>query len=262
PIAEKIVEKHLNEVKLKKFEEISKKMKISVAKVGEAFTLISKLEPYPGRQFYSADIKYILPEVIVEERDGKYEVFASNYSIPRLKVNNYFEKLLNRKEIEKRIKEFAADKVQRAKNFIHSIEQRESTLIRVTRTILEEQREFFEKGPKYLKPLTLKDVSSSIGLHESTVSRITSSKYVQTHFGVFPLKYFFSNPIPALGNKEYSATSIREMIKDIIQNEAVKRNLSDQKIADLLAKRGIKIARRTVSKYRKFLNILPSNLRR
>lgn len=262
PIAEKIVEKHLNEVKLKKFEEISKKMKISVAKVGEAFTLISKLEPYPGRQFYSADIKYILPEVIIEERDGKYEVFASNYSIPRLKVNNYFEKLLNRKEIEKRIKEFAADKVQRAKNFIHSIEQRESTLIRVTRTILEEQREFFEKGPKYLKPLTLKDVSSSIGLHESTVSRITSSKYVQTHFGVFPLKYFFSNPIPALGNKEYSATSIREMIKDIIQNEAVKRNLSDQKIADLLAKRGIKIARRTVSKYRKFLNILPSNLRR
>ena len=262
PVAEKVVGRYLNEVKLKKFEEIAKKLRVSVAKVKEAFSLISKLEPYPGRQFYSEDIKYILPEVIIEERDGKYEVFASNYSVPRLKVNNYFEKLLNRKDTDRRIKEFAADKIQRAKNFIHSIAQRESTLIRVTRTILEEQREFFESGPKYLKPLTLKDVSANIGLHESTVSRITSSKYVQTPFGVFPLKYFFSNPIPAQGNKEYSATSIREMIKDIIQNEAVKKHLSDQKIADLLAKRGIKIARRTISKYRKSLHILPSNLRR
>ena len=262
PVAEKIVEKYLNEIKLKKFEEISKKIKVPLAKVKEAFTLISKLEPYPGRQFYSEDIKYIIPEVIIEEREGGYEVFASNYSIPRLKVNNYFEKLLRRKDTDKRIKEFAAEKVQRAKNFIHSIDQRESTLIKVTKTILEEQKDFFGKGPKYLKPLTLKDVSASIGLHESTVSRITSSKYVQTSFGVFPLKYFFSNPIPAQGNREYSSTSIREMIKDIIQNEATRKNLSDQKIADLLAKRGIKIARRTVSKYRKSLKILPSNLRR
>jgi RNA polymerase sigma-54 factor len=262
PVAEKIVKEHLNDVKLKKFDDIARKMKVSLAGIREAFDLISRLEPYPGRQFYSEETKYIIPEVIIEERDGKYEVLASNYSLPRLRVNRYYERLLARKDMDKRIKEFAADKVQKAKNFIRSIEQRESTLIRVTRTILEEQREFFEKGPKHLKPLTLKDVSTSIGLHESTVSRITSSKYVQTPFGVFPLKYFFSNPIPASGNKEYSATSIREMIKDIIQNEAVKKNLSDQKIADLLAQRGIKIARRTVSKYRKSLNILPSNLRR
>jgi len=262
PLAEKITESHLNSIKLKKFDEVAKKLKVSETKVKEAFSLISKLEPYPGRQFYSEDIKYIIPEVIIEERDGKWEVFSSNYSIPRLKVNNYLENLLRRKDTEKRIKDFAADKVQRAKNFIHSIEQRESTLIRVTRMILEKQKDFFEKGPKYLKPLTLRDVSEDVGLHESTISRITSSKYVQTPFGIFPLKYFFSNPIPAHGNREYSATSIREMIKDIIQNEGMKKHLSDQKIADLLAKRGIKIARRTVSKYRKALNILPSNLRR
>ena len=127
--------------------------------------------------------------------------------------------------------------------------------------ILDEQKDFFEKGPKYLKPLTLKDVSVHLDLHESTISRITSSKYVQTSFGVFQLKFFFSNPIPSKGDREYSSTSIKEMLKDIIQSEGATKHLSDQKITNLFAKRGIQIARRTVAKYRKGLKILPSNLR-
>ena len=262
PLAEKIIVQFLDDIKLKKLDEISKKLKVTPAKVKEAFSVISKLEPYPGRQFYSEEIRYIVPEVIIEERDGKYEVIPTNYFIPKLRVNSYFKKLSRRKGADKRIKDFAADRVQRAKNFIHSIEQRGNSLIRVTKTILEEQMDFFEKGPKYLKPLTLKDVSLSLDLHESTVSRITSSKYVQTPFGVFQLKYFFSNPIPAQGSKKYSSTSIKEMVKDIIQNEGSKKHLSDQKITNLLAKRGIKIARRTVAKYRKGLKILPSNFRR
>lgn len=262
PLAEKIIVQFLDAIKLKKLDEISKKLKVTPAKVKEAFSVISKLEPYPGRQFYSEEIRYIVPEVIIEERDGKYEVISTNYFIPKLRVNSYFKKLSRRKGVDKRIKNFAADKVQNAKNFIHSIEQRGNSLIRVTKRILEEQMDFFEKGPKYLKPLTLKDVSLSLDLHESTVSRITSSKYVQTPFGVFQLKYFFSNPIPAQGSKEYSSTSIKEMVKDIIQNEGSKKHLSDQNITNLLTKRGIKIARRTVAKYRKGLKILPSNLRR
>jgi RNA polymerase sigma-54 factor len=262
PLAERIVKEYLNELKMNKFEEIAKKLKVTISKLKEAFSVISKLEPYPGRQFYSDEIKYIIPEVIVEEKEGNFEVFPNSASIPRLKVNGYFQRLARKNITDKNIRDFAADKVQAARNFIHSVEQRESTLLRVSKTILEEQREFFEKGPKYLKPLTLKDVSGALGLHESTISRITSSKYVQTPFGVFPLKYFFSNSIPAQGNREYSATSIKEIVKDIIEEEGGKKHLSDQKIANILAKRGIKLARRTVAKYRKELHILPSNLRR
>ncbi|HEB32207.1 MAG TPA: RNA polymerase sigma-54 factor [Spirochaetes bacterium] len=261
PLAEKIINEYLNEIKLKKYDKIAKKLKVSVNMVKEAFNILSKLEPYPGRQFYSNEVKYIIPEVSVEERDGKLEVIPNNYSIPKLKVNSYFEKLLRKNSGDKRIKNFALDKIQRAKSFIHSIEQRESTLVRVMKKILDEQKGFFEKGPKYLKPLTLKDVSVHLDLHESTISRITSSKYVQTSFGVFQLKFFFSNPIPSKGDRDYSSTSIKEMLKDIIQSEGTTKHLSDQKIANLFAKRGIEIARRTVAKYRKGLKILPSNLR-
>jgi len=169
---------------------------------------------------------------------------------------------MKKRGVDKRVKDFVSEKVQRAKTFIHSIDQRESTLVRVMRAIVKRQIEFFQRGPMYLKPMTLKDISQDVDLHESTVSRITSSKYAQTSFGVFSLKYFFSNPIPTEGKGDYSSTSIKEIIKELIENEGSRSHLSDQKIVDLLQKRGIKIARRTVAKYRKELNILPSNLRR
>ena len=262
PLAEKIISGYLNEIKLKKFDEISRKLKVSSSMVKEAFDIISKLEPYPGRQFYSDEIRYINPEVIVEERDGRFEVIPNNYSIPRLKVSSTFENWSKEKNADKRIKNFALDKIKLAKSFITSIEMRESTLVRVMKKILDEQRDFFEKGPKYIRPLTLRDVSVHLDLHESTISRITSSKYVQTPFGVFQLKFFFSNPIPSEGDRDYSSTSIKEEIKDIIESEGTDKHLSDQKIADRLTQSGIQIARRTVSKYRKGLKILPSNLRR
>jgi len=262
PLAERIVTDFLNEIKLRKLEEVSKKLKVPVLKVKEAFSVISSLEPYPGRQFYSGEIKYIIPDVIIEEKEEGFEVESNNAYIPKLRVNGYFENLRRRRSSDKRVKGFVAEKVQRAKNFIYWVEQRESTLVRVTKAILEEQMDFFRNGPKYLKPLVLKDIAGKLDLHESTISRITSSKYVQTPFGVFQLKYFFSNTIPAYGSREYSSTSIKEMIKDIVLDEKSKRQLSDQKIAELLSQRGIKIARRTIAKYRKELNILPSNLRR
>ena len=262
PLAEKIIINNLNEIKLKRFEEVSKRHKIPVSEVKEAFAVVSSLEPYPGRQFYSGEIKYIIPDVIIEETEEGFEAIPNNSFIPKLRVNNYFENLARRKASDKKIKGFVKEKVQRAKNFMHWIEQRESTLLRVTRAILEEQIDFFKHGPKYLKPLVLKDIAGKLDLHESTISRITSSKYVQTPFGVFQLKYFFSNTIPADGSKEYSSRSIKEMIKDIVNDKALKHQPSDQKIADMLLEKGIKIARRTVAKYRKELNILPSNLRR
>lgn len=262
PIAERIVAFHLEELKKVKLEEIAKKLKAPASRVKEAIELISKLEPYPGRQFYSDDVRYIVPDVIVVREDGVLNVVANTSSLPKLRVNSYFETLMKRRGADKRIRDFAAEKVQQARTFIHSIAQRESTLLRVARTILEEQPEFFENGPRYLRPMTLKTVAGALGLHESTVSRITSSKYIQTSFGVFPLKYFFSNSIPAQGSRQYSATSIKEMVREIIEKEGGKKHLSDQKITQILEKRGIKIARRTVAKYRKGLHILPSNLRR
>jgi RNA polymerase sigma-54 factor len=262
PIAERIVAECLDELKLKKYDEIAKKCKISKLKLQEVISIISKLEPYPGRQYYSEDIRYIVPDVIIEERDGEFEVIPNSSSLPRLRVNRYFEELLRKRNIEKRVKEFVSEKVTRARTFMHSIEQRESTLLRVMKAILEKQMDFFEQGPMYLKPMTLRDISQSVDLHESTISRITSSKYVQTPSGVYGLKYFFSNPIPSQGQGDYSSTSIKELIKEIIENEEGKKHLSDQKIVELLQNRGIKIARRTVTKYRKDLHILPSNLRR
>jgi RNA polymerase sigma-54 factor len=262
PIAERIVEDCLKELKLKRFPDIMKKCKISKAKMDEAISLIAHLEPYPGRQFYTEDIRYITPDVIVEEREGEYEVVSNSTSIPRLRVNRYFEELMRRQEVDKRVKDFVTERVQRAKTFIHSIDQRESTLVRVSRAIVSRQNDFFQRGPMYLKPMTLKDIAEDVELHESTVSRITSSKYMQTPFGVSSLKYFFSNEIPTEGQRTYSSTSIKEIIKRLIEDEGSNNNLSDQKIVDVLQSRGIKIARRTVAKYRKELNILPSNLRR
>jgi RNA polymerase sigma-54 factor len=262
PIAERIVLECLNELRLKKYNDIMKKCRISRSKFEETISLISHLEPYPGRQYYTEDIRYIIPDVIVEERDGEFEVISNSMSTPRLRVNRYFEELMRKRGIEKRVKDFVSDKLQRAKNFMHSIDQRENTLVRVMRAIVDRQYDFFKRGPVYLKPMTLKDISNDVDLHESTISRITSSKYVQTSFGVYSLKYFFSNSIPVEGEEAISSTSIKEIIKDLVENEGSKRHLSDQKIVDLLQKKGIKIARRTVAKYRKELNILPSNLRR
>ncbi len=262
PIAERIIKDCLNELRLKKYNEIMKKCRITKSKFDLNLSVISHLEPYPGRQYYSGDIRYIIPDVIVEEREGSFEVISNSSSTPRLRVNRYFEDLLKTRKTEKRVKDFVTEKVQRAKTFIHSIDQRESTLLRVSRAIVDRQIDFFQRGPMFLKPMNLRDIAQEVDLHESTISRITSLKYMQTSSGVYSLKYFFSNPIPTERSGDISSTSIKEIIREIIDNESDKRHLSDQKIVELLQKRGIRIARRTVAKYRKELHILPSNLRR
>jgi RNA polymerase sigma-54 factor len=262
PIAERMIKDFLNELRLKKYNEIMKKCRISKTKLDYNLSVISHLEPYPGRQYFSGDIRYIIPDVIVEERDGVFEVTSNSFYIPRLRVNRYFEELLKTQKTEKRVKDFVNERVQQAKTFIHSIDQRESTLLRVSRAIVDRQFDFFQRGPMFLKPMTLHNIADEVELHESTISRITSSKYMQTSFGVYSLKYFFSNSIPTVNSGNMSSTSIKEIIRDIVENESGNSHLSDQKIVDLLQNRGIKIARRTVAKYRKELHILPSNLRR
>ncbi len=262
PVAERIITDFLHEVKLRKHEEIARKLGVSQEELRENLNLIAGLEPYPGRRFFTENIRYIIPDVMVVEGEDGFQVLPNNAYIPRLRVNSYFEELLRTRGRDKKVRDFVVDKVQRARGFINSVQQRENTLLRVTDAILERQVDFFSHGPLHLKPMTLRDIAGMVDLHESTVSRITSSKYVQTGWGVFRLKYFFSGSVPARGRADLSSTSIKEMIKHIIQKESGRNHLSDQKIADMLAERGIKIARRTVAKYRKELRILPSNLRR
>jgi RNA polymerase sigma-54 factor len=260
PLAEKIINEflkneYLNVLKLKKYDKISKKLYVSVDRIKKAFDTIAKLEPYPGRKFYSEEINYVVPEVIVEKRDGDFDVISNSYSIPKLKVRGFGEITLRKNNYDKRLKKFTYDKINKAKKFINFIQFRESTLVRVMKKILDEQKDFFIKGPKYLKPMTYKDVSVHLDLHESTISRIASRKYAQTPFGVRQLKYFFPNPIPSNGDRVYSSTAAKEEIKDIIQNEGMDNHLNDQIIADRLAQMGMQIQRRTVNKYRKELNI-------
>ena len=262
PIAERIIRDFPNELRLKRYREIEKKCRITSAKLEENLSIISHLEPYPGRQYYSGAIRYIIPDVIVKERDGVYEAISNSSSIPKLCVNHYLENLLRARGTEKGVRDWVDEKVQRARTFIHSLDRREGTLLRVSRAIVDRQLDFFRRGPMFLKPMLQRDIAREVELSDSTISRITSSKYMQTPFGVYPLKYFFSKSFRSANNEEVSAKIVKELIKEFIEAENPTHPLSDERIVNRLHGRGIKIARRTVAKFRNELKILPSHLRK
>jgi RNA polymerase sigma-54 factor len=195
---------------------------------------------------------------MVKLKDGQFVIILNDEEIPVLGVNPFFEGIQGaaRREKLKELRQFVSEKIQHARLFINAIQQRNLTLLKVARAIVEFQRDFFINGPKYIKPLTLKDIAAEIGVHEATVSRTTTSKYVQTEWGIFELKYFFSNSISGAGSSgsRFSKEGVKQVIKEIIAEEGG-RGLSDQKISELLAARGISLARRTVTKYRKELDI-------
>ena len=194
--------------------------------------------------------------------EGEYHPILNDEEVPVLGVNEYYTQLLreNTARDQKEVRSFVRDHVKDAQWFIRSINQRNQTLLRISKSIVEFQRDFFRRGPKYLKPLTLKDIAQAVDVHETTVSRIANSKYIQTEWGIFELKYFFTNSISGAGStgSQFSKEGVKERIREIIEEHSGSKRLSDQKIADILAERGIKIARRTVAKYRKELDILSS----
>ena len=242
-----------------KYLEISKKTGISLDDIDDILYYIKYLEPFPGRQFSYEKPSYVIPDLIVKKRDGDFFLTINEEEIPILQINSYFEELIEQKEKsdnrqQKEINRFVNSTVRDAKWFMNTINLWNSTLLKTARAIVEFQRDFFRKGPKYLVPLTLKDIANEIDMNESTVSRISRGKYIQTEWGVFELKYFFTNAVSS-GN---SKTAVKEIIKEIIEESKSEKKLSDQKISDLLKMRGINIARRTVAKYRKELDIMPS----
>ena len=262
-IAARIVESHFEEFKQKKYLDISKKLKISLKEIQEQAKVIGTLNPKPGLDIIAEEPKYVIPDLIVERVGEKYVVFLNDRNVPRLRISQSYRNELQRNpHISNETKDFIQGRLKNAKWLIQTIEQRRRTMIKVMESIVEEQRNFFDHGAIHMRPLTLQHVASKIGMHESTVSRVTTNKYVQTPRGVYELKFFFGSALGTESGDEVSAKSAKIQIREIIDSEDPKKPLSDQKIADILKKDGLIIARRTVAKYREQLGVLPARHRK
>ncbi len=258
-----IVNGHLELLEAKRVDKLARELSLSKDEVAAAVEEIAKLEPKPGRDFISEEPRYVTPDVYVYKMDDEWVIQLNDDGLPRLRVSNAYRQLLTGADSGAEAKSYIREKLSAAQWLIKSIDQRQSTLKRVTASIVSFQREFLEHGVRALRPLVLKDVAADIGMHESTVSRATSNKYVHTPQGTLELKYFFTSSIKSAGGGEgVSAESVKEKIRKIIESEDSRRPYSDQHIASSLAVEGVEIARRTVAKYRELMGILPSSKRR
>ncbi|MBM7614364.1 RNA polymerase factor sigma-54 [Alkaliphilus hydrothermalis] len=260
--AYQLIEEYLVEIADNKYPQVAKKMGITVEEVQNICDFIRTLEPKPGRKFSSANHTYIVPDVVVKKIGEDYVVIINDRIGPRLMIRDDYRKMLSNNDENSDTVKFINDKLNSASWLIRSIEQRRQTIYKVVEKIIEKQRDFFDHGKKYLKPMTLKEIAEEIEVHESTVSRATNGKYVETPSGTFELKYFFTSGIEGEDGEGVSAESIKSIIKEIINEENPKKPLSDSKIADILTEKGMPISRRTVAKYRDDLLIPASSKRK
>ncbi len=262
-ILKNIIFNHLEDIASNRILNIAQAQGISENDVLSYIEFIKKLEPKPGRKYSSESTQYIVPDVIVFKVDDEYYVDLNEDGIPGLKINKqYAEMLKNRDKIEKETESYIKDKLKSALWLIKSIHNRQKTILKVAKSIVEKQRDFFDFGVEYMKPLTLKDVADELGIHESTVARVVKNKYMQTPRGVFELKYFFSSKLSTSSGIDVSAMAVKEKIKRIIESENKQKPYSDSEIVKILKSQGIKIARRTVAKYREELGIESSSKRK
>ncbi|MEJ2100863.1 MAG: RNA polymerase factor sigma-54 [Desulfobacterales bacterium] len=243
---------------------ICKALKISIGDVIAAVNVIKGFEPKPGRQFSEETPQYINPDIYVYKWENDFVVMLNDDGMPKLRVNSFYKNTISRgKKISGEAEDYIQDKIRSAAWLIKSIHQRQKTIYKVMQSILGFQRDFFEKGIAFLKPMVLRDVAQDIGMHESTISRVTTNKYAYTPQGIFELKYFFNSSIKTAQGGDIASASVQEKIRQIIQNEDPKKPYSDDKISQLLKEdHQIHIARRTVAKYREMLKVLPSNKRK
>lgn len=246
-----------------RWSEISKRFGISPQEVQSAADEIAKLDPKPGLRFSAEKDNYITPDLVVEKIDGEYHVFLNDTNLPRLRLSRAYQEIArDKKKFEGDNKEFIASKLNSANWMIQAIEQRRQTMLKVMNYIVERQKDFFEKGVQHLKPLTLREVAEVVSMHESTVSRVTNEKFVQTPRGVLPLKFFFSSGLSTTGGEDVSARGIKDQIQKLVENEDPKNPLTDQAIVNVLRESGVNIARRTVAKYRDQLGVLSARMRK
>jgi RNA polymerase sigma-54 factor len=246
-----------------RWNDLAKRFGVEPAAVQAAADQLSRLDPKPGLKYSEQSDGYIIPDLIVEKIGGRYQVFLNDTGMPRLRLSRSYQEIArDKKKMTPENREFIASKMNSANWMIQAIEQRRQTMLKVMNFIVDRQRDFFEKGIEYLKPLTLREVAEVINMHESTVSRVTNEKYVQTPRGVLPLKFFFSSALSTASGEDASARSIRAKLEKMVSEENSAKPLTDQQIVHLFQEQGIQIARRTVAKYRDQLGILPARMRK
>ena len=268
-LARKIVEEHIPNLERKSYGKIARALSVSQDEVLDAARVIAALEPIPGREYEGDEARYITPDIYIRYMGGEYVVVLNEDGLPKLKISSYYKQELSKgkqqttgDKKQDEAQDYIQDKLRGAKWLIRSIYQRQSTIMKVTESILKFQRDFFDHGVEYLRPLVLRDVADDIEMHESTVSRVTTNKYVHTPRGIFELKFFFNSSITKHDGDDLASEAVKAKIRDIISGENPKRPFSDSRIVEILAKENIDIARRTVAKYREMMGILSSAKRK
>jgi RNA polymerase sigma-54 factor len=262
-LAAEIITDQLHSLELRNYGAIAKVIKRPIKEVLAAIEVITGLNPYPGEKYSDREVHYIIPDVFLHKVGEEYLIVLNDEGLPRLKVSSDYEEIIESdSDASAETKTYIKDKLRDALWLIKSMQQRQRTIYKVVESLLRFQKEFFEKGIEHLRPLVLRDVAEDIEMHESTVSRVTTNKYMHTPQGIFELKYFFSTAIPQRNGESLAAESIRQRIKAMIKNENPDKPLTDNAISTILTEESIKVARRTVAKYREQLKILPVKHRR
>ena len=261
-LAYRVVEKHLVDLAKNKVELIARQLKVTPELIKTALKEISALEPKPGRAFHQSATRRILPDVIVEKRDNDYEITVNGQDLPSLKISSQYKDLLKKKDTPEEVRKYLKERLGSAMWLARAVSQRQETISRVAEYIVQKQREFFEHGYGHLKPLTMKEVAQKVERNESTISRVVNSKYIQTPYGVFGLSYFFSGSYKTDQEGDISANTVKTQIASLIDSEDGQHPLSDAKVVSILRGQGLRVARRTIAKYREELKILPSYLRK
>jgi len=265
PLIKTIIEEHLKDLETKNYDIIAKRQKVPIDRVIEAASVVCNLDPKPGRKYSEEKPDYIIPDVYVFKVGNEFRIALNDDGLPKLKVSNLYKKILTSGESNSRgekNREYIKERLQSATWLIKSIQQRHRTIYKVSESILKHQMDFFEKGINYLKPMVLRDIADDVSMHESTISRVTTNKYMHTPRGIFELKYFFNSGINRTDGDAIASESVKEKIAQIISRENPPKPYNDSQIVKLLEESGISIARRTVAKYREMLNILPSHKRK
>ncbi len=257
-----IISKHLDELGKRRFPEIARRLGVTVDQVQQAAYSIATLDPKPGAIFAPDPNNYVLPDVSVEKIGDSYTVMLNGEQIPHLRISNTYKDLMAQNGSGGDVKDYIREKIRSGKFLIKSIHQRQQTISNIANQIVSRQEEFLDHGTAFLRPLTMVQIAEAVGVHETTVSRAISGKYMSTPQGVFEMRYFFTPGYQTANGESMSNTSVKEAILDLIKNESALNPLSDKDIVSILSERGIPIARRTVAKYRNELNILPSNMRK
>ena len=261
-VAARIIRDHLDLLMRRRIPDLARKTGLAPEVIQEAIEEIGTLDPAPGRRFADDANRVVVADVTVEKDGEEWKIILNQDYIPRLRLSNTYKELIAKGKLSKQESDYLREKLRSGKFIINAIEQRQRTIERITREIIKHQTEFFEEGVSKLKPLTMTQIADIIGVHETTVSRALANKYIKTPHGVFEMKYFFTSGYQSDAGESVANTSVKEMIADIVAGEDPGKPLSDQEIVGLLEAKGLKIARRTVAKYREELGLLPSNLRR